>query len=134
MTPHRSTQPADWGSSPPDPTWNSPATTARLLGGTKGAVPPEWARACAARLRRMTLDLRSSWTGMSPQQTGPITDWVLACLLARENLLLLGPPGCAKTQIATRTFKLLGLRPPEMSEDHEGLLRQSLETTASPWQ
>jgi hypothetical protein len=57
--------------------------------------------------------MRKDWIGLdSDADLGQKVDWALATVTARENLLLIGPPGCAKTEIATQLFERLGLSPP----------------------
>jgi MoxR-like ATPase len=70
--------------------------------------------AAARRIRSLRDELRNSWVGLhDPSGPGHLVDWVLAGILARENVLLLGRPGVAKSEIAVRTFEGLGLSPPE---------------------
>lgn len=85
----------------------------------------------AERMRELRQDLRNAYAGLEDDDLGHLTDWVLATLIARENVLLLGPPGVAKSEIATRTFKQLGLSSPQPSRD----LGETLDRTdTSPWE
>jgi hypothetical protein len=123
---------ASWGDIHPDSReWDDPGTTEKILGGVPGSVQTSWGRICATRLRNLRDELRQSWDGLCLPRQGHLTDWLLATLLARENALLIGPPGCAKSEIATRTFQLLGLDTPEVDEE---VLRHclSMGTLASP--
>jgi MoxR-like ATPase len=97
-------------------TWNSLETRVRLLGRDTDRIPDGLARHCAQRLYTLRRELERSWYGLDSEETGPLVHWVLAALLARENLLLIGPPGTAKTEIATRVFSLLGLSAPQVGD------------------
>lgn len=105
-TSHTVTSP--WSPSPIERGWQSLGTSRLILGedpvGRDKPIPIEWARICAERLRNLRVELRNSYVGLDD-----IIDWLLATLVARENPLLLGPPGVAKSELALRVFKLLGL-------------------------
>jgi MoxR-like ATPase len=82
--------------------------------GQRKPIPIEWARTCAWKLRNLRDELRSSYVGLND-----VIDWLLATLVARENALLLGPPGVAKSELAIRVYRLLGLdvaREPEKAD------------------
>ncbi len=92
-------------------TWETIEASQVILGETTGFpkdLPIEWVRECARRVRRMRDELHDRWVGL-----GDLSHWLLAAVIARENVLLIGPPGVAKTEIALRTFDLLGLAQPE---------------------
>jgi MoxR-like ATPase len=118
-----------WQPSPDESGWDSPEVTRKVLGEVPEPIPLAWAQSCAFRLHRLRDELRSSWVGL-----GPLTDWLLAALTARENALLLGPPGLAKSEIATRTFKLLGLSAPKTDDSLGGTLDPSRTTPQAWWQ
>jgi MoxR-like ATPase len=59
--------------------------------------------------------LRTHWHGLTDARLGYLTDWLLATCIARENALLLGRPGVAKTEMATVLFQYLGLSSPAVS-------------------
>lgn len=92
--------------------WSDPDNTDDILSG-RGRVTRRVARACWRRVRQLRNELRDRWVLPVHPDWGHITDWVLATLIARENVLLLGAPGVAKSEIATRTFELIGLQKPE---------------------
>ncbi len=99
---------------PDDPEkWTGTNISEQILGDAPGDIPAQWATSCAFRLRRMRDELRRAFIGMKVEGLGWITDWIVASLIARENVLLLGPPGVAKSEMATYTLKLLGLSAPE---------------------
>lgn len=103
-----------WEGGPEHHKWPSAEASRHLLGDdetTSGRpVPREWLPVCLRRLRAMRQELRGAYVGL-----GHLIDWMVAALVARENMLLLGPPGVAKTELAVRTFELLGLKPPEVA-------------------
>lgn len=105
-----------WPEGPAHPDWVRQNVSAKILGEveeTRGLpIPVDWTKFCAARLRELRAELRRSWVGLDLPDDDHLVDWVLAALIARENVLLLGEPGVAKTQIAERTFRLLGLDTP----------------------
>lgn|GEM_PF-3520911 len=119
--------------------WKEPAVTEEILGREAAGQPDaatmlEYAKICAGRMRNLRRVLRAEWIGMSPHEMhelGHLLDWLLAGLIARENVLLLGWPGVAKTQVAIRTFQLLGLSQPEPDN---ALLDDSLETADRPYE
>lgn len=100
--------------------WSRSSVTPFILGegalGFPEIIPLEWARACAVRLQRLRKELHRGWIGLEDAPAGHLLDWLLAGLIARENVLLLGPPGVAKTEIAQRVFELLGLTTPNRED------------------
>lgn len=114
--------------------WSHPDTARRILGDEPDRVPPAWAQTCLKRVIALRDELRGSWVGLRNDVSGELVDWVLAALLARENLLLVGPPGTAKTELAVRTYQLLGLTEPQSQLGAAGdkLLSQALGSAASP--
>lgn len=94
--------------------WESPENSDNILGALPGPVPAEVAGVCSTRMRNLRNDLRDSFKGLySKKDDEWLVDWLVAALIARENVLLIGPPGTAKTEIALRTFELLGLKTPK---------------------
>ncbi len=94
--------------------WSKAAVTHELMSDheTFEAVPLDHVRTCAGYLHQLVTYLHDQWVGLDDRELGPLTDWILAGILARENVLLLGSPGVAKTEIAMRTFEALGLSQP----------------------
>ncbi len=114
---------AAWGIDGPrqSTVWSQASVTPKILAddhSTRGLpVPLEWAQTCAGRVQDMRKELRKRFVGMDlDDNRGNLLDWALACLIARENLLLLGPPGVAKTEIAESIFRLQGLIVPEIRD------------------
>lgn len=111
-----------WPEDPLHEHWASPLVTERILGvspaGKAIVIPKDWTHVCARRVRELRDVLRGSWVGLdfTSRGQGHLTDWVLAFLIARESGLLLGGPGTAKTEIAERTYSLLGLAAPVISD------------------
>jgi MoxR-like ATPase len=102
---------------PSDSHWTAPWNTDHLLGRTEAgrsqSLPEAWWRESLDRLLRLRRSLDESFVGLSD-----ITAWLLAVIIARENGLLLGAPGVAKSQITTRLFELLDLKiPPKPTEE-----------------
>lgn len=98
----------------------SPELIHEILSPRRELVPAcQLLTSCIMRLRNFAESMRVLWVGLENEDTGHIVDWIIASLIARENVLLIGPPGCAKSEIATRTFELLGLCGPEV--DMEGI-------------
>jgi MoxR-like ATPase len=103
--------------------WTSSEMSEQIMGGVQEQIPIEWVRTCAFRVHKMRNELRNNFVGSKDY-----INWLIATLIARENILLLGPPGIAKSQIATRIFDLLGLSLPEVNEN---MLREKLKDTKS---
>jgi hypothetical protein len=82
-----------------------------------GEIPLHWARRCAYRVSLLRGWMRNAWVGLDDERVGPLTDWILACAIARENCLLLGLPGVAKSEIASQFFKWLGLTTPQVGDE-----------------
>lgn len=78
------------------------------------AIPVSWLKMCGPRVLQFRDQLRSEWRGLLDDEVGYLTDWLVAGAIARENVLLIGRPGVAKSQIATRFFELLGLKQPSV--------------------
>jgi hypothetical protein len=106
--------------------WDSPEVADAILGQVAGAVEEPWAEVCGDRLRQFRDTLRNDWQGLDLTHVGPLTDWLAAIILARENSLLIGPPGTAKTEIAVRAFELLGLKNPVRGPEERAQLLKSL--------
>jgi len=111
-----------WKEGPEHKEWTSPEVSGKILGEIEGAsgkpVPRPWAIACLKRIHELRDRLKSLWIGLEIEgRDDHLLNWVLACLIARENVLLLGGPGVAKTEIAEITFRWLGLAPPHASLD-----------------
>ena len=111
-----------WPEGPDHSDWRTVRVSQKILGQVQGPIPLEWARACARRLRRVRDRMRGTWVGLDGTALGPLTDWVVACSIARENCLLLGRPGVAKSEIAVQFFKWLGLTPPRIDPKKMGEL------------
>ena len=109
---------SSWPEDPGNPNWGDSSVTRKILGGNGGKgmpIPVEWVRHCYQRIGEMRNHLRKLWIGLDlGDGRGYLTDWALACLIARENLLLLGPPGVAKTEIAEHIFKFHQLQTPKV--------------------
>ena len=101
-----------WTFDPEHEEWCSVAASDELLGGVTDPVPSNWRPLCLERLTAMRDELRESYIGLSDS-----IDVLLASLMARENVLLLGPPGTAKSELPTRAFELLGLKQPAVDEN-----------------
>ena len=111
-----------WPVEPTDEmTWSDTAVSRCILGedaACREPIPRAWAATCAARARHLRNILRESYVGLGPRSSqsswgrGHLVDWLLASIVARENVLLLGAPGVAKTEMVQRTFELLGLTTP----------------------
>jgi len=69
------------------------------------------------RVKHMRNALRNSFAGFYKPEFGFISDWLLAAMIARENAVLLGPPGVAKTELAVRIFQYLDLKFSHFNED-----------------
>jgi len=109
-----------WKEGPEHEAWASPEVSSHVLGETEGAsgkpIPRPWAVACLKRIRELRDRLKDLWIGLEIEDRDDhLLNWLLACLIARENVLLLGGPGVAKTEIAEITFRWLGLSPPQVS-------------------
>jgi MoxR-like ATPase len=94
-----------------DTDWCSAKASKEILGGVTDPVPDRWHGLCLERLIQMRNQLRDDYFGMND-----VIDIVLSCVIARENVLLLGPPGNAKSELATRVFQLLGLEQAKVNE------------------
>ena len=87
-----------------------------------------WAAESLDRLRAVRDELRKSFIGMGPDDEGArhipgyLTDWLLAGVVARENVLVAGPPGTAKTQMVLLLYRLLGLQEPPMDKEYSRLM------------
>jgi len=109
-----------WEEGPEHPKWGSMEVSCKILaeeeryGGV--AIPLQWARICAFRIQHLRRWMREGWVGLESERLGFLTDWIIACAIARENCLLLGVPGVAKSEIATRLFKNLGLKPAHVDD------------------
>jgi MoxR-like ATPase len=113
---------APWPESPDDKNWSSPEVSSKILGevsaGRGKPIPRQWAVVCARRIRQLRRELQGLFVGFEiAGRKDHLLNWLLACLVARENALLLGAPGVAKTEIAESIFRLLGLRVPRASLD-----------------
>ncbi|HEX3045583.1 MAG TPA: AAA family ATPase [Bacillota bacterium] len=117
---------------PNDPQWRSAAVT-RLLLNPEVTIEPgrllDWAKRCAERIRVLRDRMRNQWVGLNNEGLGYLTDWIIACAIARENCLLLGIPGVAKSEIATQFFKWLQLNPPDVNQTK----LQMLDSPAFNW-
>jgi|CXWL01.1.fsa_nt_gi MoxR-like ATPase len=92
--------------------WRSIRAIDALLGGITDSVPDSLALPCWERLRAVRNELVASWRGCDET-----IDWLLSTFLARENALLIGPPGGAKSEMVTRLFSVLGLSTPTVDMD-----------------
>src|SRR5688572_16775021 len=111
----------NWAITPEQDQWKSDADTTQLILARRkegnGTIPVKWVQQCFSRVREMRNVLRNYLVGLDTvPEYGHLLDWALACLIARENLLLLGPPGVAKTEIAEQIFRLLGLQTPTVEK------------------
>lgn len=113
-----------WCALPTDDAWqrgeDSYPVAEQILGTrflNDPVIPLAWTRHCARRVRRLRDVLRKSWIGLETEWGGHLTDILLAACIARENAVLIGPPGGAKTDIAVRMFELLGLKEPGRPDD-----------------
>ena len=101
--------------------WSSIEVSRRLLGEDveyrRVDMPLEWAKICASRIREHLRNwMRCNWEGLEDERLGHLTDWILACAIARENCLLLGEPGVAKSEIAVQFFRRLSLKSPSVDD------------------
>jgi MoxR-like ATPase len=117
-----------WTFHPDHADWPSVKASDELLGAVSEAIPPAWRSTCLQRLGAMRDELYRSYTGLDEA-----IDLLLAAVVARENALLLGPPGTAKSELPTRLFALLGLEQPSVDPQ---LLSQGIgdATPYSDWQ
>jgi hypothetical protein len=97
--------------------WSNQKFTAQILGEERDAVPIDCVQNCAARLYTARDILRKSYAGMTDGERGAHADWFFAAAMARENLLLLGPPGVAKSEMTVLFFELLSLQTPVVSDE-----------------
>lgn len=114
--------------------WEKTEFTQKLL-SAEGVVSTAAAKKSVDRIRALRDRLKRDYVGFEAGDSH-IVHWLLAAIVARENSLLVGAPGAAKTELATRVFKLLDLHVSEMNKDRRGLLDelagQNLETAQSP--
>lgn len=102
-----------WKYHPDDPQWASVEASDQLLGGVSDeSVPTAWRKNLLIKLSAIRKELRGSYAGLDVE-----IDMLLASVIARENVLLLGPPGIAKSELPTRIFELLGLQQPKVDPD-----------------
>jgi MoxR-like ATPase len=118
--------------------WNSKKISNEILGEKKGIIPKNWTQECARRLYKMKGELRARWFGLELKWEGceeidHLIDWILAAIIARENALLLGVPGVAKSEISACICQLLGLDLPRPDMDKD-LLEKTWQYAPSPWQ
>jgi hypothetical protein len=111
-----------WHEDPHHPDWGSMEVSCKILAEEEEyrqvAIPLEWAKTCVFRIRTCLRKwMREYWVGLEDERLGFLTDWIIACAIARENCLLLGIPGVAKSEIATQMFKWLGLKPAGVEND-----------------
>lgn len=109
------------------PEWRSAEVSQKILGNCQDKIPIQLIRDSALRVRNMRDELRKRWVGFDLGEQGHLTDWILAALIARENILLIGAPGVAKSEIAVSTFELLDLSLPMVDRD---AIQRSLEKLA----
>lgn len=95
-----------WREGPDHEKWCSSEVTRKILGEVEGPISKKWMQASAKKVSNLRAELQASFVGLDDE-----IDWLLATLIARENLLLLGSPGVAKSELATRTYHLLNLTP-----------------------
>lgn len=109
--------------------FNTPGNTEDLLArtpaGRLGPLPDTWWKESLGRLLAARDSLHYDFVGMDD-----ITDWLLASIVARENPLLLGAPGVAKSQLVTRLYDLLDLKIPPKPDP--GLLAE-IGSAPDPW-
>lgn len=117
------------GMGPDKPEWSDHQTTRMLLGNVNKPIPTEWVQTSAARLRNMRENLSESYTGLDD-----VIDWLLASIVAREAVLLLGTPGVAKSELSTRLFHLLDLKQPDQPEDSFPPLNANLSELRRWWE
>jgi len=114
---------------PNHPEFNTPSNTEDLLGRTPSGrskpLPDDWWKISLGRLLAMRDLLRESFVGMET-----IIDWLIASIIARENPLLLGVPGVAKSQLATLLYDLLGLSIPPKPDPR---LLTGIGSAPDPW-
>ncbi len=77
--------------------------------------PLPWLRTCIKRLRAVRDKLKSEFVGLNDHRGKFLLDWLEAAAIARENVLMLGVPGVAKSEIVNRFYQLLGLKSPTVS-------------------
>src|SRR5436305_864504 len=98
--PELSAQPRNWNdfdaSNGKLTSWRDINHIDAVLGGLKGDVPPALAFPCWDRLQELRRTMHATWKGCNDA-----IDMLLATMIARENVLLIGPPGGAKSEIIT---------------------------------
>jgi hypothetical protein len=110
-----------WQHVPDRDDWASVAASDELLSGGDKQIPDKWRTTCLDRLKTLREQLQSDYVGLDE-----VTDSLLATLIARENALLIGPPGTAKSELPLRLYQLLGLTSPRVDR---ALLVQGLGET-----
>lgn len=113
-----------------DAEWANPDITERLLGRTKAGqevqLTSDYWKPSLYSLGKLRERMHRAFIGADYPD---IIDWLLATIIGRENALLLGAPGVAKSQIATHLLQSLDLQvPPKPDAANLGLLHHQ-----DPW-